>query len=614
MGASENNPKPPPTESSLKASLTNGHSVQPGTLRLCTDLVLRTYTEAKAVTDAYVISHGLGGYVENVLPKLNLVCLGYIRKAFKQLEIEISNSLSPDPFSGSDKGERIACLPRHERFVNLLHHLLHSHSQSMVSLEGSCIDAQPPVTLFKQLRDEYPAHGHDYDLIELVGGQLADCLAGRAEGVQVIFGSAAGCKIVSAMYGQSPINMVWIQQLRDFLQNFVSRVFPPPPTGETYHGETLKILEVGAGTGGTTAQILPILAQLGVAVQYTVTDISSSLVAAARKRFKEYDWVRYRVLDLEKPVESDLVGSQHIVLATNCVHVTSHVVDAAARLRLLLRPDDGGLLVMLEMTQTLAWIDFFFGLLEGWWQFDDGRTHALQPAPAWKETLCRAGYHHVDWTDGKLPETAVQRLILATASTSGNSRMCDSSGERVVPVLTMSGNETEVDLGECPSLKARGKMIDKYVPYFSAGLFSSQFPPHQCNDRTGTTDDAGSSPSSAVVLLTGATGSLGSHLVQHFAGLAEVSLIVCLNRRCPSMEAAPRQMHAFTTRGIRDFDGPRGSSKLHVFETDTSRPLLGLSRSDYEYIASRITHVVHNAWPMSVTRPLQGYEAQFHTM
>lgn len=582
--------EPPLTGSPPGVSLTNGYSVQPGMVRLPTNLILDTFVESKAVTDEYVLNHGLGGYVERVLPSLDLVCLAYIRKAFEQLGVDYSR---PPGDASENKQETISYLPRHMKFVDLLCNVLQSHSQSIDGLDST----PEPTALLHNLRTEYPAHAHDYDLIELVGGQLADCLTGDAEGVQIIFGTTKGRETVSAMYGQSPINLVWIRQLRDFLRNLLSRLLPTTTT----HEKPLNILEVGAGTAGTTAQIVPILAQLGVPVQYTVTDISSSLVAAARKRFKQYDWVQYRVLDLEKPVAEELLQTQHIVLATNCVHVTRNIVDAASRLRNLLKPD--GFLVMLEMTQTLIWIDLIFGLLEGWWQFEDGRTHALARAPLWKDTLLRAGYGHVEWTEGASPETGIQRLILATAS----SPVHESNGN--TPSLPISrGVAAAVDH---ENVELRDKAIDNYVRNFTADLVQ---PPVQENGVSSLKQEAATSPrlsSSVVVLITGATGSLGSHLVQHFAELSEVSTVICLNRR-NSVEAGLRQAQALSSRGIH-LDA-QAASKLQVYQTDTTRPWLGLSQSEYDHVARCVTHIVHNAWPMSMTRPVQGYESQFKTM
>lgn len=591
----DNDLVPPPTVSPSEVSLINGHSARLDMVRLPTNAVLDTFCELKTMTDEYIFNHGLGGYAESVLPSLDLVCLSYIRKAFKQLGVDCP----PSPNDSSQTDHRTTVyLPRYGRLVALLRNLLQYHPHS----NGGMDSTQEPDALLHHLRAAYPGHSHDYDLIELVGPQLADCLTGDVEGVQLIFGSAEGRETVSAMYGQSPINLVWIRQLRDLLKGLLGLLLPSLPS-ETC--EPLRILEVGAGTTGTSAQIIPMLEQLGVPVQYTVTDISSSLVAAARKRFRQYEWVNYRVLDLEKPVATELLESQHIVLATNCVHATRDIVETAGRLRDMLRPD--GALIMLEMTQSLLWIDLIFGLLEGWWQFEDGRSHALVPASMWKETLLRAGYGHVDWTGGQCPEADIQRLILATAScavqeSNGSASSTSTSHE---PAVEHSGHESN-------GVRNREEVIESYVRDFTSDMLQPSS--IQTNGLSSSKDDlAAFTPSSApvVVLITGATGSLGSHLVQHFAEQSEVSAVICLNRH-HGTDASLRQAHALSSRGIH-LDA-QAASKLQVYQADAARPRLGLSESAYDDIARRVTHVVHNAWPMSMTRPVQAYEPQFKTM
>lgn len=113
------------------------------------------------------------------------------------------------------------------------------------------------------------------------------------------------------------------------------------------------------------------------------------------------------------------------------------------------------------------------------------------------------------------------------------------------------------------------------------------------------------------VVVTGATGDLGSHLVAYFAALPHVRSIVCLNRY-NSREATLRQREALTSRGLSL--GLDALSKLKVFETDTSKPMLGLPSSAYEHLADNVTHIVHNAWPLSLTRPVKGFESQFKVM
>jgi SAM-dependent methyltransferase len=120
---------------------------------------------------------------------------------------------------------------------------------------------------------------------------------------------------------------------------------------------------MGAGAGGKTSKIVALPASLGVSVTYSISDISSSLVAAARKRFKQYSFVNYCVVDIESKPPSELVDSYHLVLATNCVHATRSLAHSTSNIRKMLRSD--GFLLMLGMTEPFAWVNLVFGPLDG---------------------------------------------------------------------------------------------------------------------------------------------------------------------------------------------------------------------------------------------------------
>jgi SAM-dependent methyltransferase len=68
----------------------------------------------------------------------------------------------------------------------------------------------------------------------------------------------------------------------------------------------LRVLEIGAGTGGTTAYVLPALPADRVE-EYVFTDISRRFLSAAKEKFAEYPFVRFEVLDIERsPAEQGL--------------------------------------------------------------------------------------------------------------------------------------------------------------------------------------------------------------------------------------------------------------------------------------------------------------------
>lgn len=147
----------------------------------------------------------------------------------------------------------------------------------------------------------------------------------------------------------------------------------------------------------------------------------------------------------------------------------------------------------------------------------------------------------------------------------------------------------------------RQMTIDSFVAKYASGFSFSQ------SHATGVSKSSGGH----CVLVTGATGSLGAHLVQHFAELPSVASVVCFNR-ASSMEPMARQRLALTGKGIALSE--KASAKLQVVASNTSKPLLGLDGAAYAGLAGKVTHVVHAAWPMSITRTIFDFEDQFAAM
>jgi len=59
----------------------------------------------------------------------------------------------------------------------------------------------------------------------------------------------------------------------------------------------------------------------------------------------------------------------------------------------------------------MYWFDLVFGLLDGWWFFSDGRKHVLVDEAFWESSMKRAGFKHVTWTCGDIPEANTLRII-----------------------------------------------------------------------------------------------------------------------------------------------------------------------------------------------------------
>ncbi|KAK4184780.1 ketoacyl-synt-domain-containing protein [Podospora australis] len=152
-------------------------------------------------------------------------------------------------------------------------------------------------------------------------------------------------------------------------------------------------------------------------------------------------------------------------------------------------------------------------------------------------------------------------------------------------------------------LQARRDAVDGYVTKYTAN-FSAPTPL-----PLAVMPD----PNAKVILVTGASGSLGSNLVYLLSQRPDVKQVVCLNRaHKTNTDPTTRQYKAMREKGIRFPEDLK--HKLLVLQADSAQPMLGLPEGDYKQLVDTVTHAIHNAWPMSAKRALSGFEPQFATM
>jgi acyl transferase domain-containing protein/SAM-dependent methyltransferase len=183
----------------------------------------------------------------------------------------------------------------------------------------------------------------------------------------------------------------------------------------TPSGHILRVLEIGAGTGGTTSSLLPVLRP--ESTRYRFTDVSDVFFDRARTRFAAYPFVEFGRLNMDvDPLEQGYApGSFDVIVSANAVHATTDLRSAMRRIRDLLAP--GGVLVLVESTAHLAWFDMTTGLIEGWQHFaDDLRTdNPLLPPETWIRALQEEGFAAADaWPSREsVADSLGQHLIVA---------------------------------------------------------------------------------------------------------------------------------------------------------------------------------------------------------
>lgn len=114
-------------------------------------------------------------------------------------------------------------------------------------------------------------------------------------------------------------------------------------------------------------------------------------------------------------------------------------------------------------------------------------------------------------------------------------------------------------------------------------------------------------PSHDTVLLTGATGSLGAHILAQLLPLPHIARIYCLVR-APSPSAAHDRVRA--SLATRRLSPPHLASKLVALPSDLSDPHLGLPAPTYAALQTSVTTVLHSAWAVNFNLGVSSFEAQ----
>jgi acyl transferase domain-containing protein len=248
------------------------------------------------------------------------------------------------------------------------------------------VTAGPGALDVPDLLARFADHRAEIELLARCGPRLADVLRGRCSPLELLFpgGSSAGAE---ALYRDT----AFARTFNALTADAVSRLVAGWPAGRP-----VRVLEVGAGTGGTTAALLDRLP--AGRTDYVFTDVSPLFLARARERFRHYPFLDYRRLDLTiPPAEQGFAEEQFdLVIASNVLHATADLRQSLGAVRRLLAP--GGVLVLLEATGPQRLIDLTFGLTDDWWSFTDTDVrlrHPLLPAPRWVELLRSEGFSHV---------------------------------------------------------------------------------------------------------------------------------------------------------------------------------------------------------------------------
>ena len=282
--------------------------------------------------------------------------------------------------------------------------------EGVLQRDGNGLRVMPAAALPRPAVPFSPAEAGRIELalLERCGAALADVLRGRVEPLSLLFPDDDTVS-ASTLYRDAGASRVYNPLLARTVALAVQQ----------RGGAPVRVLEIGAGTGATTACLLDVLPP---GTPYCFTDLSAGFLDAARQRFAHWgDAFETRTLDIEQPVATQGLapGSFDVVVASNVIHATGDLRESLAQARSLLAP--GGLLVLLETLTPRRWTSLTFGLTAGWWRFRDPGLRQRDPTlplDAWLPLLRDSGFDEVVAVGAELSARALhpQALLVARAA------------------------------------------------------------------------------------------------------------------------------------------------------------------------------------------------------
>ncbi|WP_395746966.1 SDR family oxidoreductase [Prosthecobacter sp.] len=316
----------------------------------------------------------------------------------------LSEMGAEDVFNAESLGVADAMRPAFTQLMNdfVKRGLLVQTAEGYQQTPAFITTANSTAEVFRATVAAHPGHLPDALLSEAASAELGPILRGEKDAVQVLF-TGAGADLLDQFYGDGLFSSTWLAAIASAVEE-AARHLP--------EGRGLRILEIGAGTGGLASQLLPLI-ERGLH-SYVFSDVSAGFFPGAKQKLAAYPEVEYKIFDLEKPgTEQDLeAGSFDLILGSNVVHAVSDVRAALRNLHELLTP--GGTLLFVDVATPHLWLNAVFGLTSGWWRFTDRDLrphHPLLLRPQWENVLKQAGFSETASLPGLLRQDGGESLI-----------------------------------------------------------------------------------------------------------------------------------------------------------------------------------------------------------
>lgn len=326
---------------------------------------------------------GIGIY-EELNRDLDVLCAAYIVRSLSQLGFDFALHRI---ISQKELARELKVDNRHYRLLSRFLRILSEEGLLLEQSDGWQVRRKPdlidPDALCDNLLEKYREQDLELTLLRRCAGKLAALLRGTADPLQLLF-PGGKFELAAKIYRDTPQAATFNTIVKNAVQEAIRQI---------PEAVRIRILEIGAGTGGTTSYVLPVMQ--AEQTDYVFTDIGQTFLTQASAAFSDYSFLDYRVLDIEQdPSKQGFTLHQFdLVIAANVLHATADLSRTLANIQQLLAP--GGLLLLVEATRPQRWYDLTFGFTDGWWRFTDHERRSSSPLldrRQWDDLLAETGF------------------------------------------------------------------------------------------------------------------------------------------------------------------------------------------------------------------------------
>ena len=290
---------------------------------------------------------------------------------------------------------------------------LHCDLESCTVPDSAPMDIEDEWRRWKQQQGSWtndPAKRARMVLAETALRALPGILTGKKRATEILFPDSS-LDLVEGIYKNNPVADYFNHVLADSVVAYIQdRIQKDSST-------RIRILEIGAGTGGTSEAVFRKLeAHRDHIEEYLYTDISKAFLLHAEREYgPQWTCLRYGLFNVEKPIaEQDIrAGAYDVVIAANVLHATKNIRNTLRNAKAALRRN--GLFLLNELSDSSLFNHLTFGLLEGWWLYDDAALRIPGcpglTADSWKSVLESEGFRSIFFPAQTAHESGQQIIV-----------------------------------------------------------------------------------------------------------------------------------------------------------------------------------------------------------